>query len=63
MKGSTKSSKVNKFGLEKHEQGTPKSVICVELWRVVSDWVYPEEEMVAYRYVTSNSTSIPIQTS
>jgi len=30
-------------------QGTPKAVITSELWRVVSDWVHPEEEMVAYR--------------
>ena len=32
-------------------QGTPKAVITGELWRVVSDWVHPEEEMVAYRSV------------
>ena len=32
-------------------QGTPKPVITGELWRVVSDWIHPEEEMVAYRSV------------
>ena len=30
-------------------QGIPKSVITRELWTVVSHWIYPEEEMVAYR--------------
>jgi len=29
--------------------GTPKSVITTELWKVVSGWTYPAEEMVAYR--------------
>ena len=33
-------------------QGTPKPVITGELWRVVSDWIHPEEEMVAYRSVS-----------
>jgi len=30
-------------------QQTPKYVITGELWNVVSGWIYPEEEMVAYR--------------
>jgi len=29
--------------------GTPKNVITSELWKVVSGWTYPAEEMVAYR--------------
>ena len=33
-------------------QGTPKPVITGELWQVVSDWIHPEEEMVAYRSVS-----------
>jgi len=28
---------------------TPKQVMTRELWKVVSDWKYPNEEMVAYR--------------
>merc|ERR1712130_290716 len=28
---------------------TPKYVITSELWKVVSGWKYPDEEMVAYR--------------
>ena len=34
-------------------EGTPKYVITSELWNVVSHWVYPEEEMVAYRLVSA----------
>jgi len=30
-------------------QGIPKSAITRELWTVVSHWIYPDEEMVAYR--------------